>query len=410
MKLLIAIPALNEEDSIRAIIEKSLDARDHIIRNSPVSKVDIAVVSDGSTDRTVELASQFVPGINLIVFEKNRGYGAAIKEAWRQSDAELLGFIDADGTCDPKFFAALCQDLYDRKSDVALGSRMHPEASMPMIRRLGNKIFASLLMVVSSQKVKDSASGMRVVRKDCLERLFPLPDGLHFTPAMSARCLLSTDIPLSEVDMPYHEREGRSKLSVIKDGLRFLRVILTTAMLYRPSRLLTILGTLFLAVAAALMIWPTLYYLDTRTVAEWMIYRFVISDLLGTASVLLLCMSYIARRMVEITFNQSSVASARPDPIRTLFESRGFWIIPLILVAAGGVLVYPSYRQLVATGATYEHWSRFLVMSFFVGAAIILLVTRGVGFVLHLLQDRLEYLASVTKGSAVEQYSVASRK
>src|SRR5438552_8170167 len=113
MKLLIAIPALNEEESIQAIVQKSLEARDHIVANSPVTEVEITVVSDGSRDRTVERASQFVPRINLIIFEKNRGYGAAIKEAWRQSDADLLGFIDADGTCDPKFFAALCQDLYD---------------------------------------------------------------------------------------------------------------------------------------------------------------------------------------------------------------------------------------------------------------------------------------------------------
>src|SRR5258708_29577510 len=101
MKLLIAIPALNEEASIAAIIERCLDARREIIRMSPVTEVEITVVSDGSTDRTVELASSYQPCIKLIVFEKNRGYGAAIKEAWRQSDADLVSFLDADGTCDP---------------------------------------------------------------------------------------------------------------------------------------------------------------------------------------------------------------------------------------------------------------------------------------------------------------------
>src|SRR5580658_4781293 len=114
MKLLIAIPALNEEDSIERIIERSLSAAAHIEANSPVTEVEVTVVSDGSTDRTVELASRYVPQIKLIVFEKNRGYGAAIKEAWSKSDAELLGFIDADGTCDPTFFAPLCKTLLDR--------------------------------------------------------------------------------------------------------------------------------------------------------------------------------------------------------------------------------------------------------------------------------------------------------
>ncbi len=400
MKLLIAIPALNEEESIESIIEKSLSAREDIVANSPVTDVEITVVSDGSTDRTVERASRFVPRINLIIFQRNRGYGAAIKEAWRQSGADLLGFMDADGTCDPRFFATLCQALHDRNADVTLGSRMHSDASMPMTRRLGNFIFASLLMVFSSQRVRDSASGMRVVRRECLDRLFPLPDGLHFTPAMSARCLLSSDIPICEVDMPYHEREGKSKLSVMRDGLRFLRVILATALLYRPSQLLGILGTLFFLMAAALMVGPTLYYIETRTVAEWMIYRFVVSHLLGTASALLFCMSYLARRMVFIALaNPPSPARRHKDTLSTLLESRVFWILPLFLTAAGGALVYPSYQQLVSTGATYEHWSRFVVMSFLVGTAILLVVTRGVSFVLRLLQDRLAYLAGVVTGA-----------
>jgi transcriptional regulator with AAA-type ATPase domain/glycosyltransferase involved in cell wall biosynthesis len=284
VKLLIAIPALNEEDSISQIIERCLEARGNIIRNSPVAEVEITVISDGSTDRTVELASSFKPRINLVVFEKNRGYGAAIKEAWRQSDAELLSFLDADGTCDPNFFVALCQTLVDQQACVVLGSRLHSGSKMPLIRRIGNVIFASLLSVFSSSRVRDSASGMRVVRRDCLERLLPLSDGLDFTPAMSAQCILAADLPIREIAMPYAERAGRSKLHVVGDGLRFLGVILKTALLYRPSRVLGLVALVLLLGAAALMARPTLYYLRNHAVQEWMIYRFVVSQLLGTAA------------------------------------------------------------------------------------------------------------------------------
>ena len=58
MKLLIVIPALNEEAGIEAIITRSLKARAAIIADSPVTGVEITVVSDGSTDRTVERARQ----------------------------------------------------------------------------------------------------------------------------------------------------------------------------------------------------------------------------------------------------------------------------------------------------------------------------------------------------------------
>src|SRR5262249_43917176 len=190
MKLAIVIPALNEEDSIESIIRRSLEARSHICTASPVKEVDIVVVSDGSTDRTVEIASRFQDQLNLIVFPKNRGYGAAIKEGWSQSNADLLGFLDADGTCDPNFFAQLCNRLEESKADVVLGCRLNSRSQMPLIRRVGNTIFATLLTMFSNARVRDTASGMRVVRQSSLNHLFPLPDGLHFTPAMSARAML----------------------------------------------------------------------------------------------------------------------------------------------------------------------------------------------------------------------------
>src|SRR5271170_157198 len=123
MKLLIAIPALNEEESIDSIITRTLEARAFIRAHSPVTDVQITVVSDGSTDRTVERAREHTDAIKLIVFPQNRGYGAAIKEAWRQSDADLLAFLDADGTCDPNFFIPLCNAVMEDGVSVALGCR-----------------------------------------------------------------------------------------------------------------------------------------------------------------------------------------------------------------------------------------------------------------------------------------------
>ncbi|MFL6416981.1 MAG: glycosyltransferase family 2 protein, partial [Bryobacteraceae bacterium] len=171
MKLLIAIPALNEEDSIEATIERSLQARPHIIARSPITEVEITVVSDGSTDRTVSLAGKYIDRIKLIVFPENRGYGAAIQQAWVESDADLLGFLDADGTCDPKFFGDLAQALMCQRADVALGCRLNGSSEMPLVRRAGNIFFAGLLTALSGQYIRDTASGMRVVRRAAYTRL-----------------------------------------------------------------------------------------------------------------------------------------------------------------------------------------------------------------------------------------------
>ena len=148
MKLLIAIPALNEDQSIASIIERCLAAVPRIVSETGVSEVDVTVVSDGSTDHTVEIASSYLDEIGLIVFDKNRGYGAAIKEAWRQSDAELLGFIDADGTCEPNFFTQLCAPVVAGRAEIVLGCRQNEASEMPRLRRVGNQLFAILLQRV----------------------------------------------------------------------------------------------------------------------------------------------------------------------------------------------------------------------------------------------------------------------
>ena len=245
MKLLIAIPALNEEASIEDIIQRCFEAKDEIIGKSHITEVDITVVSDGSTDRTNELAHRHTDKIQLVVFEKNRGYGAAIQHAWQNSDADLLAFLDADGTCDPRFFADLARALRDEHADVVLGCRLHSETKMPLLRQTGNLLFAGLLTLLSGRRIRDTASGMRVVRREAYDKLRPLPNGLHFTPAMSARALLDREArtKLIEVCMPYHERVGDSKLKAGRDGMRFLGVITKAAIMYRPIRLATVLLT-----------------------------------------------------------------------------------------------------------------------------------------------------------------------
>jgi len=384
MKLLIVIPALNEEQSIESIIQRSLEARAQIIEGSPVTAVEITVVSDGSTDHTVERARRYADSVKLIVFEKNRGYGAAIKEAWRQSDADLLGFLDADGTCDPNFFADLCRTLVSEQADVVLGSRLNQASKMPLVRRVGNRGFASLLRALSSSRVRDTASGMRVVRRTSVGRLLPLPDGLSFTPAMTARAVLGATAKIVEVDMPYHEREGKSKLRLGRDTALFLRVIFEAAFLYRPARPLAIIGLVAFAVASAWMLYPILYYVEHRRVQEWMIYRFLVSQVLGTIAALMLGASYLTAKIVKIA---RPVGEARSR----LLTSRLFWLIPGVCFLAGGALVLASFLELLRTGETYEHWSRFVAMSFFWSIGSIFAVTRIMDYVLDLLAAQLAY-------------------
>lgn len=261
---------------------------------------------------------------------------------------------------------------------------------MPLIRRIGNTIFARLLSAFSSETVRDTASGMRVVRRSALRHLYPLPTGLHFTPAMSARAMLSDATRIVEVDMPYAEREGQSKLKVIRDGVRFLRVILENALLYKPARVLWAGSAVCFLSGVLMMIRPLLFYVQTHTVAEWMIYRFLVSALAAQTALLFYGASVISSRAVAIALHEE----VRTDHKRIRwFRTRWFWTLVFSLVTAGAVLVWPSAVQLLRTGHTDVHWSRFVVAMSCFGSAALFLVVRGIDRLLDLVEERVQYLS-----------------
>ncbi|MEI6433966.1 MAG: glycosyltransferase family 2 protein [Bacteroidota bacterium] len=392
MKLAIVIPVLNEEKSIEGILIRCLNAIPNIKKSSPVASVEIIVVSDGSTDNTVSIARNYLNTIKLIVFEQNQGYGAAIKEGWAQSNADLLGFLDADGTCDPNFFVDLCNLLLIENADIALGSRLNSNSQMPFIRRVGNVIYSTILSLVSFQKIKDTASGMRIVKRSSLDRILPLPNGLHFTPAMSARAILSHDLKIVEKDMEYHERAGVSKLNVIKDGVRFLAIILKMVLLYQPYKILTFFAIIGFSFCTMAMILPITSYIQTTKVEEWMIYRFIVSDVVGIISFLFLSAGYLTREILSITLSYEN--SYKSFSLLNLFKPRwAFWIISIGLIT-GSLLIYHSIFQRITTGITYEHWSRYIVMSFCFSISFIFIINLIIAHILILIKERLAYLNS----------------
>ncbi len=241
--LSVVIPAYNEEKGITEIVERVLAIRDGLTEVG-IDELELIVVDDGSRDQTAQITEELAKtnvGLRLVRHPRNKGYGAALKTGFSQAKGELIGFLDADGTYPPEYFPELCKLAQDGK-DLVIGSRMAgAESKMPLTRRIGNLFFAGLLTLVGRQHVTDSASGMRVFKKEVLQQIYPLPDGLNLTPVMSTRAI-HEGIPMAEVAIPYSERVGRSKLSVFRDGRIFLQSIVWTALAYNPVRILGILG------------------------------------------------------------------------------------------------------------------------------------------------------------------------
>jgi hypothetical protein len=110
-----------------------------------------------------------------------------------------------------------------------------------------------MLSLVAGVRISDSASGQRVLRRSILPIIYPLPNTLDFTPAMSTRAL-HEGLRMVEIPIPYKERSGRSKLHVIRDGLRFTKSIVWTALTYNPVRIFGGLGLLLLLLAGLLIL------------------------------------------------------------------------------------------------------------------------------------------------------------
>lgn len=360
--LTIVIPALNEEDAIAGTISRCLDARQRIKEAAGLGEVEIIVVSDGSTDRTPEIAQGF-DEVQVIVFPQNRGYGAAIKEGWRRGKGTLVGFLDADGTCDPDYFAEMCGIAVEESADIVLGSRLGPESKMPRIRRLGNRIYAFLLGFLCGRQVTDTASGMRVVRRKSLKHLYPLPDGLHFTPSMSARALMN-NLRVIEIPMRYEERIGASKLSVLRDGVRFLQTIVTGVLCYRPEKFFLMAFGLCALLILLLAAYPVEFYFANGRLEEWMIYRFVVCYLLGSLGLLLLLATALANRMAYFSRRRSDANTFWPTLVAMLFRGPALGVILTLLLAVSVFFLWPGIVQYVTTGQVSLHWSRLLAGAF----------------------------------------------
>ncbi|MCC7292484.1 MAG: glycosyltransferase family 2 protein [Phycisphaerales bacterium] len=404
MRLTIVIPALNEEDAIADIIERTVAARGFICEHSPVREVEIVVVSDGSTDRTADIAGAYAKAgaIQLIIFEHNRGYGAAIKAGFARGQGELVGFLDADGTCEPRFFAELCRSLVAGSAHVAIGSRLHGESRMPRVRRFGNRAYAAILGMLSNRRVTDTASGMRVIRRDALPRLYPLPDRLNFTPAMSARVLMDDSLRIIERPMPYRERVGRSKLSVLRDGARFLQTIGQMALVWNPQRVFGAGAVACFAVMMLLALHPVEQWIRAGRLGEDTIYRLLFCMWLGCVGGTLLAGSAVMRTLGswlgaeparDFDHRRESVG---PQPTETyvghvldrLYTFRTVGTLGVLSIVPLGWLVGPGLWTRVTSGHMEIHWSRVVLAGLIAFTMVQLLTTTLVANVVRFHRHR----------------------
>jgi glycosyltransferase involved in cell wall biosynthesis len=334
--LSVVIPAYNEENGIAEIACRVLSVEPDL-KKAGVDQLELLIVDDGSKDHTAEVASNIL-GVRLIRHPRNKGYGAALKTGFSQAKGELIGFLDADGTYPPEYFPQLCRAALNGM-DLVIGSRMAGEQSkMPLTRRVGNFFFANLLTLLSHHKVTDSASGMRVFKREILEQIYPLPDGLNLTPVMSTRAL-HEGVKLGEIPIPYSERVGRSKLSVIRDGRIFLQSMVWTVLSYNPVRILGLIGSIGIGIAGLVFMGLLITRLrGITTLGPWGVVALFLALISSVAGINIFALGVTFNYLVSLFYKKTIRQGLFGKPIfKTPLDLQFGWMGILSIVIGLGI-------------------------------------------------------------------------
>jgi len=236
----VIMPCLNEEKTVGRCVAKAFAG----LKKAGV-KGGVIVVDNGSTDRSVKLATK--AGARVIL-ESKKGYGQALITGIKAAGGDWLVLGDSDGTYDfsdlEKFFRAL-----EGGADLVLGSRLRgkiKKGAMPFLNRfLGTPTLNLFLRLFYGIKVSDSQTGMRALTKKAAKKLHLRCRGMEFASEMLVRAA-QEGLKIKEVPIDYYPRKAPSKLSPFRDAWRHIRFML----LFAPTWLFLIPGGFLFALGA----------------------------------------------------------------------------------------------------------------------------------------------------------------
>lgn len=206
-KVLLVIPAYNEEKSIKKTVDSILAA-----------KYDYVIINDGSTDNTPKIIEE--NHYNHIDLLDNLGIGGAVQTGYKYAEAhdyDIAIQFDADGQHDANYLEALIEPIVNKQADLVIGScfvdKSQKNQRSSKIRRFGIRFLSGTIKFFSGKRIYDPTSGFRAINKKII-RLFAEDYPSEYPePISNYELIKSHHYKVKEVPVKMNKRtEGRSSI------------------------------------------------------------------------------------------------------------------------------------------------------------------------------------------------------
>jgi glycosyltransferase involved in cell wall biosynthesis len=287
-KVSVIIPAKNEAGALAGVLERIKT----VLGSRLGETFEIVLVDDGSSDGTGEIAAK--AGARVVRHPYSMGNGAAVKAGMRAARGDVFVLMDADGQHEPEKIPTLLDALVGY--GMVVGARTQGTGTGAH-RGLANWTYNSLASYVVGRRVEDLTSGFRAMSAEHARRFVYLLPNTFSYPTTITLAFFRAGLPVRYVPIEAKPRVGKSHIKIVRDGARFLMIILRIATIFSPMKVFLPVSLALFLVGVGRYVW-TYFVSDEHRLTGG-------TQLVVVTSIILFALALISEQVAALRFDRS---------------------------------------------------------------------------------------------------------